>query len=302
LDGAIERYLEDLRARKRARKTLEWHQAALRSLREHLGRQQMSEPRDMALAQVQGWLAVLQTECSRTGAVRTASTIQTYVRSARAFCAFLVRQGELERTPFVKGTVPKADRRHPQMVDPKLFEQLLDACGPSGELADQGASRNRTLLWLFLETGISVSEACALRVRDVDRAQGQLLIQGQGSQARRVTFGEQASRHLQFYLDAYRLKAVGGTVGSEPLFLSERHQRLMPNTITLLLVRLHQRAGITGQHISPTMLRDTFAVRYLQAGGSPSQLRKVLGLDARTPITRYQKLSEEMREITKSER
>jgi hypothetical protein len=30
LDGAIERYLEDLRARKRARKTLEWHQAALR--------------------------------------------------------------------------------------------------------------------------------------------------------------------------------------------------------------------------------------------------------------------------------
>ena len=81
----------------------------------------------MTLAQVQDWLAALQTECSRTGAVRTASTIQTYARSVRAFCAFLVRQGELERTPFVKGTVPKADRRHPQMVDPKLFEQLLDA-------------------------------------------------------------------------------------------------------------------------------------------------------------------------------
>jgi hypothetical protein len=47
------------------------------------------------------------------------------------------------------------------------------------------------------------------------------------------------------------------------------------------------------------MLRDTFAVRYLQAGGSPSQLRKVLGLGARTPITRYQKLSEEMREMVK---
>jgi site-specific recombinase XerD len=289
LDGAIERYLEDLRARKRVRKTLEWHQAALRSLREHLGHQQMSEPQDITLAQVQDWLVALQTECSITGAVRAASTIQTYARSARAFCAFLVRQGELERTPFVKGMVPKADRRHPQIVDPKMFEQLLDACGPSGELADQGASRNRTLLWLFLETGLSVSEACALRVRDVDRAQGQLLIQGIGPKARWVTLGEQASYHLLFYLDAYRLKAVGGITGSEPLFLSERHQPLVPNTITLLLARLHRRAGLTEQQISPTMLRDTFVVRYLQAGRSPSQLRKVLGLDAKTPVVRYQK-------------
>jgi site-specific recombinase XerD len=105
--------------------------------------------------------------------------------------------------------------------------------------------------------------------------------------------GEQGLRHLQFYLNAYRLKAVGGITGSEPLFLTERHQSLVPNTITLLLARLHQRAGITEQQISPTMLRDTFAVRYLQAGGSPSQLRKALGLDARTPITHYQKLSEQ---------
>jgi site-specific recombinase XerD len=67
----------------------------------------------------------------------------------------------------------------------------------------------------------------------------------------------------------------------------------VPGTITLLLARLHRRAGIIEHHISPTMLRDTFAVRYLQAGGSPSQLRKVLGLDARTPITRYQKLGEQ---------
>jgi site-specific recombinase XerD len=118
--------------------------------------------------------------------------------------------------------------------------------------------------------------------------------------SRQVVLGEQGARQMGFYLDAYRLKAVGGTAGSEPLFLSERHQQLVPNTITLLLVRLHRRAGITAQHISPTMLRDTFAVRYLQAGGSPSQLRKVLGLDAKTPITRYQKLSEEVREMMRA--
>lgn len=97
----------------------------------------MSEPKDISLEQVQDWLTALQTENAETGAVRAASTIQTYARSARALCAFFVRQGDLECTPFAKGTVPKADRRHPQIVDSKLFEQLLDVCGPSGELADQ---------------------------------------------------------------------------------------------------------------------------------------------------------------------
>lgn len=41
------------------------------------------------------------------------------------------------------------------------------------------------------------------------------------------------------------------------------------------------------------MLRETFAVRYVQAGGSPSQLRKGLGLDAKTPVVRYQKGNEQ---------
>jgi hypothetical protein len=93
LDGAIERSLQDLRVRKRARKTFEWHQAALRSLREHLGRQQISEPKDITLAQVQDWLAALQTEDSVTGAVRAASTIQTYARSARLLCLFGAARG-----------------------------------------------------------------------------------------------------------------------------------------------------------------------------------------------------------------
>lgn len=75
------------------------------------------------------------------------------------------------------------------------------------------------------------------------------------------------------------------------LFCSEMHQPLTPNAITQLFRRLRQRAGIT-QPISPTMLRETFAVRYVQTGRSSSQLRKVLGFDAKTPVVRYQKGSE----------
>lgn len=178
------------------------------------------------------------------------------------------------------------------MVLPEVFEQVLGACVLPGALMDHATAHNQALLWLFLETGVSVAEVCALRVRDVNRGNGHVTIQGAGSHARQVRLGENGLRHLPRYLEGYRLKAPGGTADEDLLFCSEKRQPLIPNAITQLFRRLRQRAGIT-QQISPTVLRDTFAVWYLQAGGRPSQLRKVLGLDAKTPVVRYQKRSEQ---------
>jgi len=129
----------------------------------------------------------------------------SYARSAQAFCAWLVRQGYLLRTPFVKGTVPKA-RQHPiQLITPEEFERLLRARGPVGELMDHATARNRALLWLFLETGLRVSEVRACRLEDLDRTQGILSVRGNGSHVRHVPLGPHSLSALLTYVDQYRL-------------------------------------------------------------------------------------------------
>jgi site-specific recombinase XerD len=293
IEQAIQAFLEAQVATSRTEKTREWHRTSLHSLQQYLSQQHLCSPRDLTTTAIRGWIAFLRGEVSATGSHRVANTIHSYARSARAFCTWSVRQGYLTRTPFVKGTIPKAKSLPVQVVSPDVFERLLGACVLPGALMDHATARNQALLWLFLETGVSVAEVCALRVRDVDREQGHVSIQGTGAHARQVRLGENGLRHLLLYLEAYRLKVPGGTAGEDVLFCSEAHQPLTPNAITQLFRRLRERAGITEQQISPTMLRDTFAVRYLHTGGSPSQLRKVLGLGARTPITRYQKRSEQ---------
>jgi site-specific recombinase XerD len=216
IERALQSFLEEMKAASRTDKTLEWHQRALHSFQYYLSQHHRSEPWQITTAEVHGWMAFLHRDVSATGSIRVANTINSYARSARAFCAWLVRQGYLTRTPFVKGTVPKAGHLTVRVVKPEEFERLLGACGFSNELMDYATARNRTLLWLFLETGLSVSEVCALRVMDVDQVQRQLTILGKGPKARRVTLGEQGMHQVLFYLDAYRLKAVGGTAGSEP--------------------------------------------------------------------------------------
>jgi site-specific recombinase XerD len=221
---------------------------------------------------VRDWLAGLCSQPSETGMVRSSSTINAYARSARAFCHWLVLQGYLERTPFVKGTVPKATNHLAHILTPEEFEQLLQACGPSGELMDHATARNRALLWLFWETGLLVTEVCGLRLWDVDREQGQVRVLGLGAKARWVPVGASGWHALLCYLNHFRLVEAKETAGGGALFLSERNQPLTPNAVTLLFPRLSSRAGTRGKGVSPSLLRDTFAVRYLQKGGHPKTL------------------------------
>jgi hypothetical protein len=41
---------------------------------------------------------------------------------------------------------------------------------------------------------------------------------------------------------------------------------------------------MSGQPINPSQLRDTFAIRYLRAGGEPDALRALLGLRGKTGL------------------
>lgn len=95
-----------------------------------------------------------------------------------------------------------------------------------------------------------------------------------------------SSRRSPFYLEQYRLRAEKREA-SDPLFLSEQRTRLTKNGFTQLFHRLCARAGLGDSRLTPTMVRDTFAIRFLQTGGPPKALHRLLGLAEGTPITRY---------------
>lgn len=151
---------------------------------------------------------------------------------------------------------------------------------------EYATARNRALLWVLWDTGLLVSEVCALNLEDVDLAQGTLHVQGKGTRGRSVPLTPQVQQALTMYLEQYRLR-TGKRGTSDPLFLSEQRARLTKNVFTQLFQRLCIRAGLEDRHLTPTMLREMFAIRFLQTGGPPKALRRLLGLAECTPITRY---------------
>ncbi len=72
-----------------------------------------------------------------------------------------------------------------------------------------------------------------------------------------------------------------------PLFGSQGKQPLTKNGVTMVFARFRKRAGISETTISPQILRHSFALRYLQAGGNPAGLQELLGYEGMAPVRQY---------------
>lgn len=199
---------------------------------------------------------------------------------------------DLHATPFAHLVLPKLETRVLDPLAPQEWEGLLLACHSARKadvLAERAMARNRAILCLLFDTGMRVSEVCALRLCDVNREHGILLIRGKGAQARRLTL-----RHLRVYLDTSRLGMAAPIEQTgacqDHLFLSETGRPLTKNGMALLFGRLRKRAGIRRKGVNPSLLRESFALRYLQTGGEPLMLQELLGYTEQATSTRYQRL------------
>jgi len=300
---AIAAYLQDIIEMGGEPKTVQWHQTSLSALQQYLWDQfHLTEVRQLSTEVLQRWVTDLHTMRSPlTGAAWAMNTIATYARSGRAFCNWLVRQGSLPETPFPQGAVPKEQRGLPQPVEATVFRSLLRACQVPDDCTrhDPGMTvRNRAILWLLLDAGLSVSEVCGLRLGDIDGTTGTVTVRGKRGRTRTLPLSEKGQRAVSAYLEQARLSPAwkpAGPEAQEVLLLTELRQPLTKNSLTLLFMRLSQRAGFTTHPISPSMLRDTYAVRFLQAGGDLHDLQEQLGLADRASVRSYQRFCDEQR-------
>jgi site-specific recombinase XerD len=153
------------------------------------------------------------------------------------------------------------------------------------------AARDQALLWVLFETGMTVSEVCALRVADLDLQAGLLRVRGKGGQERLMPLGATCLSHLRVYMKQMEPTTKRGLArrraGGDPLFGSREKQPLTRNGVTMVFARLRTRAGLSDTHMSPQILRHSFALRYLQAGGNPRGLQALLGYGGMAPVRQY---------------
>jgi site-specific recombinase XerD len=295
IERAVQEYLQAHREVGHRPKTLEWHQMVLSHLQQYV----LNECHLLLVNQITetticNWLAFLaQTPTSR-GSQRAASTIETYARSARAFFGWLLERGVLPCSPLSEQVFPRTSAPLPHVVSPASFDQMMRASfsrKTKAHGAKHLAARDQALLWVLFDTGITVSELCALHLADLDQRTGVLWVRGKGGKERQMPLGTTCLSHLRAYLKQMEPTTKRGLArrqaGGDTLFASKGKQPLTRNGVTMVFARLRTRAGISDTTMSPQTLRHSFALRYLQTGGKPWGLQALLGYEGMAPVRQY---------------
>jgi integrase/recombinase XerD len=129
------------------------------------------------------------------------------------------------------------------------------------------------MLELLYASGLRVSELVTLALSDVDLDLGLVRCFGKGSKERQVPAGASAVEWLRRYLPARR--RMCGDAGTVRLFVTPKGGAVTRQLFWRRLVALGARAGLG--HVTPHMLRHTFATHLLEHGADLRSVQLMLG-------------------------
>ena len=167
------------------------------------------------------------------------------------------------RRPKLAHSVPK-----PLSVDGAL--SVTDA-------ADAGepwvAARDTAVLLLLYGSGLRVSEALSLRLRDAPKPERDVIvITGKGNKERMVPILPVAIAAITRYLELLPHQLGPDDI----LFRGVRGGPLSPRIVQLLMARLRDQLGLP-ETATPHALRHSFATHLLSAGADLRQIQELLG-------------------------
>ena len=198
-----------------------------------------------------------------------AKSIARALVTVRSFFKYLVLDGHLKRDPSTNIESPKSWQSLPKFLIAEEVERLLDAPDSSTDLG----IRDKAMLEVLYATGLRVSELVALKLDDVNLDMGFLMTLGKGSKERTVPLGKSAISWVQHYLGVRARWLQNQT--SPLLFLNKTGSPVSRQAFWKLIVEYGHRAKIG--HITPHLLRHSFATHLLENGADLRSVQLMLG-------------------------
>lgn len=190
----------------------------------------------------------------------------------RGLFKFLRAERHIPTDPTAEIDLPRLGRQLPSILTLDEVEQLLAAPKITGRLHDL---RDAAMIETLYSTGLRVSELVALRLADVNLADGFLITLGKGKKQRIVPLGEAAQQKIVLYLAEARPRLARGR-NAPALFLTARGRSMTRQNFWHLLLGYAVRAGIN-KPISPHKLRHSFATHLLERGADLRAVQAMLG-------------------------
>jgi len=191
----------------------------------------------------------------------------------RSFCRYLCREGLLEVNPATHLMPMRWEKRLPTFLDVAQAAKVM-------ELPDANTAlglRDRALLELLYSTGIRLMELVSLNLSALDLLGEVIRVRGKGKKERILPLGSKALEALAAYLPRRKeLLGKGDRYSSNGLFLNYKGGRISGRSVRRIVNHYLEQVS-QEEHLSPHILRHTFATHMLDAGADLRAVKELLG-------------------------
>jgi site-specific recombinase XerD len=272
LDKAIDEYLDYLTIeRGRSKRTRENYKHYLTRLSDYAGDITVSDITPELVRKWRLWLHELGSDRSDELSKATQNYHLIALRNFLKYChkrhieAMSPDQIELAKTAKKQVTF--------------LNKEELTALFNQPNTLELGGLRDRAILELLFSSGLRVSELTNLDRNHINLERREFMVRGKGQKDRPIFVSQEAADWLKLYLEkrtdnlpalfiSYGGKAISNNSGD--------FRRLTPRSVQRMVAKYSLLAGIT-RHVSPHVLRHSFATDLLMNGADIRSVQAMLG-------------------------
>lgn len=207
-------------------------------------------------------------------------TVKRKIASSKAFLTYMEYESYITENPYNHMKVKyREPLLLPQTCPLDMIKDILSCAyrelgkRPLTVYKKTATLRDIAVLELLFATGIRVSELCQLSNNDIMIDEQYIRIMGKGAKERIVQIPNQTViSALRDYSSIYPNHRVKG----DPFFLNRKHSRLSEQSVRHIINRYASIAG-RGIHVTPHMLRHTFATLLLEEDVDIRYIQRILG-------------------------
>lgn len=238
----------------------------------------LEQPKNITPKHLQTFLRTLHRKhYSKTSIARKLSAL-------RSFFKFCQKKRLCPTNPGLLLRNPKQPQVNPKILNVDQTFSLLQGAAPPSPLE----LRDLALLELLYGSGLRISEAIGLDIQDLDLSQKLIRVIGKGQKERIVPLTAQSCKQLQRYLE--QRQALGPAPMEKAVFLGKQGKRLQRRQAARILEQRAQGAKLA-HHISPHILRHSFASHLLESGADLRAVQELLGHAHLSTTQRYTHLN-----------
>ncbi len=193
------------------------------------------------------------------------------VAALRQFYKYLKEERKLADNPVDNIETPEVKRSLPDYLTIEEINSLFDSIDET----DPYELRDKAIFELLYSSGLRISEACGIKMEDIDMENMMITVAGKGGRERLVPFGEKAKKIIAEYLK-YARNYIMKNRHSDYLFISKKGEFLSRKSVWRLLKKYLSRTKIT-KTVTPHTFRHSFATHLIENNADIRVVQELLG-------------------------